>query len=336
MKLSILDQAPISDGQSAYDALETATKLAQLGDRLGYERYWIAEHHDLFGLACPNPDVMLGVLGTKTKNIRLGAGAVLLPYYEPFRVAETYNLLATLFPNRIDLGLGRAPGGSAEVSLALTDNYLEQVGKFPAKVTELQSFLTGSFPKEDTFAKISPTPVPTIPPTVWMLGTSAKSAQLAAEQGLSYTFGHFMTSEDGPEIVQQYRKQFVSNTDKATPYVTVAVEVVCAETTEQAERIASSSILWKVRQDQQGSKQLIPSVEEADNYAYSEAELVKAEKIKRRMIIGNQVEVATTLQALQEQYNADEWMVITITHNEEAKYRSYELIKEALSYIERI
>src|SRR5690625_3759696 len=131
LKLSILDQAPISAGKTSQYALQSAVRLAQLGEKLGYERYWIAEHHDLFGLACPNPDVMLGVIGSQTNKIKIGAGAVLLPYYKPFRVAETYNLLTTLFPERIDLGIGRAPGGSAEVSMALSNNYLEQVRKYP-------------------------------------------------------------------------------------------------------------------------------------------------------------------------------------------------------------
>src|SRR5690625_1931294 len=160
MKLSILDQSPISQGQSAQDALTDSITLAKLGDSLGYKRYWIAEHHDLFGLACPNPDVMLGVIGAQTKRIKLGAGAVLLPYYKPFRVAETYNLLATLFPGRIDLGIGRAPGGSAEVSQALSDNYLEQVRKYPELLDELLRFLQGDFPSDHIFSKIKPTPVP--------------------------------------------------------------------------------------------------------------------------------------------------------------------------------
>src|SRR5690625_4995391 len=141
MKVSILDQSPISVGMTEQDALQASIRLAQHGERLGYERYWIAEHHDLFGLACPNPSVMLSAIGAQTRNIRIGAGAVLLPYYKPYYVAETYNLLATLYQGRIDLGLGRAPDGSAEVSLALSDNYLAEVQKHPEKIAELQAFL---------------------------------------------------------------------------------------------------------------------------------------------------------------------------------------------------
>src|SRR5699024_606504 len=165
--------------------------LAKQCEELGYHRYWIAEHHDLFGLACPNPDVMLGAIGSRTEKIRIGAGAVLLPYYKPFRVAETYHLLATLFPNRIDLGLGRAPGGSAEVSLALTDNYLHQVRHYEDDIDTLLQFFHPSS-GDQPYGNITPTPVPETAPHTWILGTSERSAKLAAEKGLHYAFADFM------------------------------------------------------------------------------------------------------------------------------------------------
>lgn len=228
LKLSILNQAPISEGQTAQSALDKAVKLAQLGDELGYHRYWIAEHHDLFGLACPNPDVMLGVIGSTTETIRIGAGAVLLPYYKPFRVAETYNLLETLFPGRVDLGLGRAPGGSAEVSLALADNYLEQVKNYPGDIDELLRFLYNEHAEDHPNGNISPTPVPNHPPETWLLGTSEKSALLAAEKGMNYAFGHFMTDKDGPEVVKTYRNRHSEN-HNSRGHVIIAVNVICAE-----------------------------------------------------------------------------------------------------------
>lgn len=327
MKLSILDQAPIAQGQTAREALETAIGLAQLGDQLGYERYWIAEHHDLFGLACSNPSVMLSAIGSKTEKIRIGAGAVLLPYYQPFHVAETYNLLATLYPNRVDIGLGRAPGGSAEVSLALVDNYLQEVGKFPEKITTLEQFLTGTMPEESMYAKVTPTPVPEVSPSLWILGTSEKSALLAAEKGLSYAFGHFMTSEEGPKIVQTYRDAFSPATNKS-PYVIGAIEVVCADSTAEAERIAMSSLLWKINQNKQATDLTIPTIKEAENYPFTTEELEKIERMKQKMVIGNPQEVKEKMLALQADYEADEWMVITSTHDPNHTYRSYELLKE--------
>lgn len=322
MKLSILDQSPISVGQSAKEALENSVKLAQLGEKLGYERFWIAEHHDLYGLACPNPDVMLGIIGTSTKKIRIGAGAVLLPYYRPYRVAETYNLLATMFPGRIDLGIGRAPGGSAEVSMALSDNYLKEVRYFPKKLESLINYLY------KTDLDVTPTPVPNESPIVWLLGTSEKSAMLAAEKGLPYAFGHFMTNSNGQEAVQLYRKHFHSKND-SKPYVIVAISVICAQTNEQAYDLALSQFLWKLKQ-LKNSKEAsqIPSVKEAKMYMYNEAEKEEWETFKRNAIIGDPTEVKRQLFNLQKGYKADEWMIVTITHSIEAKFKSYELIAQ--------
>lgn len=323
MKLSILDQSPISTGQTAKEALENSIKLAQLGEKYGYERFWIAEHHDLYGLACPNPDVMLGIIGTKTEKIRIGAGAVLLPYYKPYRVAETYNLLATMFPGRIDLGIGRAPGGSAEVSMALSDNYLKQVRYFPNTLQSLIDYLY------KTEFDASPTPIPDKPPEVWLLGTSDKSAKLAAEKGLPYAFGHFMTNSNGQAAVQQYRQHF-SSKHASKPYVIVAVTVVCAQTNEQAYDLALSPFLWKLKQ-QKNSKEAsqIPTYKEAKMYPYSDTEKEEWEEFRQNTIIGNPEEVKKQLLQLQNIYKADEWMIVTITHSIEAKFKSYELLAQS-------
>ena len=197
MKLSILDQSPISSNQTAKEALNESMELAKLGELLGYTRYWITEHHDLTGLASSAPEVMLGYIGANTNTIRIGSGAVLLPHYKPFKVAEVYNTLATLFPGRVDVGLGRAPGGSAEATNALSDNFLQNVYKMPSLVKEFLHFLDSDFPSDHEFSKISASPVPEVAPVPWLLGTGKKSALLAAENGLSYAFGHFMSEEDG-------------------------------------------------------------------------------------------------------------------------------------------
>lgn len=328
MKLSILDQSPVSVGMTEKEALEMSIRLAKHGESLDYERYWIAEHHDLFGLACPNPGVMLGAIGAHTSTIRIGAGAVLLPYYKPYHVAETYNLLATLYPGRIDLGLGRAPGGPAEVSLALADNYLKEVRDYPNKVTELQSFLDRSFPKDNLYHNISPTPIPEEGPLLWMLGTSEKSAKLAAEKGLSYAFGHFMTDKDGPEIVQEYRLNMGEHHPDEEAYVTVALSAICAETTEEANDLALSQCLWKIRQETLEADVHIPSVEEAKEYEFTPEEIERVEAMKNKMIIGNPEEVHAELMKLDEQYAADEYMIVTIVHEEAAKLKSYALIKQ--------
>ncbi|WP_099159955.1 LLM class flavin-dependent oxidoreductase [Virgibacillus ndiopensis] len=332
MKLSILNQAPISAGTSAKDALIESVKLAQLGERLGYTRYWIAEHHDMSGLACPTPDVMLGIIGTQTSRIRIGSGAVLLPHYKPFKVAETYNMLATLFFNRIDLGLGRAPGGSAEATMALSDNFLEQVKKMPESLDELLHFIHNDFSKGDMYTKIKPTPVPQISPEPWLLGTSEKSAILAAEKGMAYAFGHFMSDQEGPSIVRNYVKKYKHKYSGMNPKAIVAVSVICAETTIEAEEIAESAFIWSVQRAKGEDTNGVPSIEDAKNYAYSNEEHEMIHKWKRKMIIGNPREVRSKLEELQKLYNVNEFMLVTITHSYEARLKSYELIaKEMLS-----
>lgn len=329
MHLSILDQAPISVGMTALDALHASIELAELGDRLGYSRFWMAEHHDLSGLACPSPDVMLGIIGAKTSNIRIGSGAVLLPHYKPFKIAETYNLLATLYPDRVDLGIGRAPGGSAEVTMALSDNFLENVRNMPDSLDNLLHFLHNNFPKNHMNAKINPSPVPKTPPKPWLLGTSEKSAILAAEKGMAYAFGHFMSAHEGPAIVRKYINDFSGEQGSSKPEVIVTVSVICAETSEEAEELALSGKLWSVKRAK-GEDVGIPTVEEAKDYPYSPEEFDSIKKSKQKTIIGNPQEVKHQLESLQKLYNANELMIVSLTHSTKAKLKSYQLIAKEM------
>jgi len=325
MKLSILDQSPISKGSNAKQALESTLELATLADKWGYTRYWIAEHHDLDGLASPAPDILLGMIGQQTKKIRLGAGAVLLPNYRPYNIAERYNLLATLFPERIDLGIGRAPGGSAEVSIALAGNFLEQVRKTPELIDELNHFLKQDFPPDNMFAKISAAPVPEASPVPWLLGTSEKSAKLAAEKALPYVFGHFMSNQNGPEIMKSYYDNYVG----ANPKAIVTISVICAETIEEAENQAKSNLLWKVLQSKGEGKNGVPSIEEANEYPYTDDDLNLIETMKRNQIVGDPDLVKREIESLQAAYQTDECMIVTITHSYEDRKKSYQLLANA-------
>ena len=272
MRLSILDQSPISSNQTPYDALNESMKLAQAGEALGYTRYWIAEHHDLPGLACSAPEVMISYIGANTNRIRIGSGAVLLPHYRPFKVAEIFNMLATLFPNRIDIGIGRAQGGSAEAANALSANYLQSLRNFPALVRELLHFIDDDFPTDNDYSKISASPIPENPPVPWLLGTSKKSALLAAENGMPYTFGHFMSDNDGAAIIQEYIDTFKPRKEGQTPQVIVTVSVICGETTERAEEIAASSSSGLYKQKKGKVHLGIPSITEAKQYKLTEKE----------------------------------------------------------------
>jgi luciferase family oxidoreductase group 1 len=329
MQLSILDQAPISNNQTAQEALQSSLELALAGDRLGYVRFWIAEHHDLLGLACSAPEVMLSYIGAHTKNIRIGSGAVLLPHYKPYKVAEVFNMLATLFPNRIDIGIGRAPGGSAEATEALSDQFLQKVWDMPNLVEELLHFLYRDFPGEHRFSSLKAMPQPEVVPETWLLGTSKKSALLAAKNGLDYAFGQFMSDENGAKIIQQYKKDFKPRFPHQKPKCSVTVSVFCAETKEEAEEIALSSLIWSMTREKSG-RVGVPSIEEAKRYTMNQLEREKLEKMKQKMIIGDPQMVKESLYLLKERYQADEIMIVTITHSLSDKIKSYELISESI------
>ncbi|MCH1625715.1 LLM class flavin-dependent oxidoreductase [Fredinandcohnia quinoae] len=330
MKLSILDQAPISNNQTAQEALFESVKLAQVGEELGYTRYWIAEHHDLPGLACSAPEVMLGYIGSKTNQIRIGCGAVLLPHYKPYKVAELYNMLATLFPNRIDIGIGRAPGGSAEATNALSNNFLQHVWDMPNSVKDLLHFIHKDFPEGHEFQHLTAAPYPDNHPAPWLLGTSKKSALLAAENGMAYVFGQFMSENNGEEIIQQYLKSFKPRKEGDKPRVIITITAFCAETIEEAEEIALSSLIWNIQRGKGEVTKGVPSISEAKQYQLTEKEYDTLEKMKHKIIIGNPETVKIKLHDLQTQYHADEIMIVTITHSPKDRIKSYELIADAV------
>lgn len=319
LKLSILDQSPVTPGKTAKEALEATVELAKAADRLGYNRYWVAEHHDLTGLASPAPDILLGMIGAQTENIRIGSGAVLLPHYRSYQVAERYNLLATLYPGRVDLGIGRAPGGSAKAAIALAGNFLEQIKNMREKLDELLKFLQQDFPDEHTYAKIKASPVPDNPPVPWLLGTSEKSALLAAEKGMSYAFAHFMTDENGPAILQKYRE-----TGKGATLV--AVSVICAETTEEAEDLAFRSMLQRIRQEAGGTK----------TAALSDEEEEELNEMREKTIIGNPLEVREQLLELSKAYQTDELMIVTITPDYQTRRESYEWVAREFDLTDKL
>ncbi|MGJ9457547.1 LLM class flavin-dependent oxidoreductase [Oceanobacillus sp. CF4.6] len=324
MKLSILDQAPVTKGRKAKEALEATIELAELADVLGFTRYWVAEHHDLDGLSSPAPDILLGIIGSKTDKIRLGSGAVLLPNYKPYNIAERYNVLATMFPGRIDIGLGRAPGGSAEVSIALAGNFLKKVRKMPELIDELTHFLQRDFPEDHMFSKVTATPIPETPPVPWLLGTSGKSAKLAAGKGMPYVYGHFMSNENGAEIMKSYFDHHSTKNPKAF----VAVSVICAETNEEAQELAKSNILLRVLQTKGEGKNGVPSVKEATEYPYSDDDLQMMQNMNDNQIIGDPATVRNKLEELQQEYGTDEFMIVTITHSYEARRKSYQLLAD--------
>jgi len=293
IRASVLDLSPIYQGVDPRAALQQSVLLAQTAEALGYTRYWVSEHHDMPRLASSAPEVLLAHIGAVTNHIRIGSGAVLLPNYRPYKVGEVFALLATLYPERIDLGVGRAPGGSAHASLAISGNFLEQVGRMGEAVKDLSAILLNEYQVEGE--PVIARPVPPVPPQLWLLGTKQKSAQYAAENGAGYVFGHFMSEQSGEDIVASYREHFQPSRHFAQPQVIVAVSVYCAQSEEEAAQVASER---------------------------------QAAPFAGRMVIGTAEQVQEQLQALVRSYEADEIMVITDIPDYEKRLRSYQRLAE--------
>lgn len=309
MQLSILDQSPILEKASAEQALHESNKLAQLGECFGYKRYWLTEHHNFKELASSTPEVLLAYIGANTEKIRIGAGAILLPHYKPYKIAETFHTLACLFPGRIDLGLGRAPGGSAEATMALSDQYLQKVYQFPDAVKELLQFLQSNFASDHIFSKVSPVPLPKISPEVWLLGTSAKSAKLAANYGLAYAFGQFMSENDGVAIFDEYKEGFQPQYLNH-PKMLVTVNVICAETTEKAKQI------------------YIESQNRFKASGVEKQEMDEREFNQEKIIIGNPKEVKAKLEELANRNRIEEIMINTVATTYKNRTESFKLLAE--------
>jgi len=303
LTLGVLDLVPAFDGTDDAAALAQAVRLARAAESSGYRRYWAAEHHDMPGLACPAPEILLANVGARTNSIRLGTGALLLPHYQPLKVAETFHMLASLYPGRIDLGLGRAPGGNAHVSMALSGNFLERVRRLPDTLRDLAALFAGTYSYEGQPVRARPTPPS--PPEPWMLGTNVKSAAYAAQLGLGYAFGQFMSDTPGEEALRAYREAFRPSAFLQEPRAIAAVGVVCAPTDEEARALAARTAGFLNEGTESGG---------AD---------------ERKCIVGSPETVRRRLAELQALYGADEWLVVTMIPDYDLRIRSYELLAEA-------
>ncbi|MBM7703659.1 LLM class flavin-dependent oxidoreductase [Metabacillus iocasae] len=326
--LSVLDQSPVSSGYTAQDALKQTVELAKWTDELGYNRFWVAEHHNTNGLAGSSPLLMMTHLASQTSHIRIGSGGVLLPQYSSYKVAEDVQLLENLYPNRIDLGLGRSPGGDALTRLALTDGVRKSLNEFPRQVQSLIGHLTDSLPREHDFYGVRAFPKSETKPQLWQLGINKRGGRAAGELGISFTFGHFIQPIGGQEAIQSYHDSFVPSSYQQTPHTNVCIFVVCAETEEEATMHAKTLDLWLLKVER-GGDTTVPSIDEASRYVYTDEERKKIERNRRRMLVGDVATVKRALLFLQEKYQNDEFLIITNIHDFEAKKKSYALLAEA-------
>jgi len=322
MQLSILDQSPVLGSGGARRAIEETLALARRADELGFHRYWLAEHHAIAALADPCPEVLLARLGAETRRIRVGTGGVLLPYYSAFRVAETFRMLEALYPGRVDLGVGRAPGGDARTAQAVAGGGFPDASHFPQQMWELTALLEN----EHRPVRLQPE-VETVP-EVWLLGSSDYSGALAAELGLPFAFAHFINPRGGDMVSRLYRENFKPNGRRVQARVIVCTFAIVAATDEEAERLAAPIDLRRLHMALNIDSP-VPTAEEAAAHRYSDEERRYVLSQRPRAVIGGPEKAKRELQEMVERYGADELMVLTITGDYESRRRSYELLIDA-------
>ncbi len=339
--LSVLDLSPVSSGSTGRDALRNTLDLAKLADRLGYKRYWLAEHHNLPSVASSAPEVMIGAVADATENIRVGSGGMMLPNHASLKVAETFRVLEALHPNRIDLGIGRAPGTDPRTAYALRrapgedgSAFHAAADRFPEQLGELFAFSGDGFPEGHPFAPVSAVPEDVSLPPIWLLGSSDYSAEAAAEVGTGFAFAsHFSPMEPGA-VMRYYRENFKPSETLPEPHAILATSVICAETDERASELSSSMELSWLRM-QTGNPQPLSSVEEAMDYPYTPMERTRIEAYRRTQISGSPATVREKVEALAEATQADEVMVTTMVYEHTERLASYERLVKAGGFASR-
>ena len=330
IQLSVVDQSPVRKGGTARDALTETVELARAVEQLGYRRFWVAEHHNLANFAGTSPEILIGQIAANTHSIRVGSGGVMLPHYSAFKVAEVFRMLETLFPGRIDLGIGRAPGSDQITAAALAYPRPQlDVRHYPVVVRDLLNFLNDTVDAEHPFASLHAGPGEFTAPEVWLLGSRADSAAMAAEMGLPFSFAHFfgLATEHGPAIAEMYRQNFQPSEYLSEPKVNVALQVLCAESDEDAQRIGASRNLSRVR-SVQNIREGVPPIEEALAYEYRPDEWAYLSKLKESYIDGTPEYVRDEIEALADTYDTNDIGIVTICYDFADRVRSYELVAE--------
>jgi luciferase family oxidoreductase group 1 len=334
LRLSALDQSPISEGATGADALRHSIDLAQLCDRLGYRRYWVAEHHGTPMLASPSPEALIGPIAASTERIRVGSGGVMLPHYSPLKVAETFSMFAGLFGDRIDLAVGRAPGSDQKTAYALQrDRRHAAPDDFPEQLLELLAFLENRLQPDHPYRYLADLPGRPYRPVPWLLGSSPQSAVWAGQLGLPYAFADFINPE-GAAIAERYRREFTPSERLEKPCTIVAVWALAAETDAEGERLSASHRM-AMRLFLTGKLIRVPPVETALAFLADPANRSPLGGRGRRRISGSPETVRRRVEEVAAEYQADEVMIVTITHEHAVRRRSYELIAAAFGLVDR-
>ena len=326
--LSVLDLSPVTTATAGAVALRNSLDLARLADRLGYTRYWLAEHHNLASIASTAPEVMIGQVAAVTSRIRVGSGGVMLVNHAPLMVAERFKVLEALFPGRIDLGLGRAPGTDPVTSYALRRRQDVREGDdFLERFQELVLLERGGFPPEHPFRNVHAMPTDVALPPIWLLGSSGYSAELAAAVGMGFAFAHHFSDHDPASAMQSYRIHFKPSAALPEPRAILAVAAIAADSDAEAEKIAASADLHFVRRSK-GEFAPLPSPEEAADYPFAPVDRQRIARHRERLLVGSADRVKKRLLALRDAASADELMITTMVYAHAARRRSYELLAE--------
>jgi luciferase family oxidoreductase group 1 len=329
LPLSVLDLSPVAAASSGAAALRNSLDLARLADRLGFTRYWVAEHHNLPSIASSAPDIMIGQIAASTERMRVGSGGIMLPNHAPLVIAERFKVLEALFPGRIDLGLGRAPGTDPVTAYALRRRHdAGDDDDFLQRFQELVLFESSAFPDGHPFRSVRAMPADVALPPIWLLGSSGYSAELAALVGAGFAFAHHFADHDAAAAMLSYRDRFRPSAARTTPYAILACAAVCADTDAEAERLAATIDLNFVRR-RRGEYLPLASPEDALAHPYSPAERALIARNRARLFVGSKATLLARLMPLIAATRADEVMVTTMVYDHAARRRSYELLAQA-------
>ena len=332
LRLNVLDQSPIRPGSTAREALLETVQLARLADRLGYTRFWVSEHHNTHTLAGSTPEVLIAHLGSQTQRIRLGSGGVMLPHYSALKVAENFRLLESLFPGRIDLGMGRAPGGDRLTAHALNPSNTFSEQDFVEQLMDLQAYLRDEKVPDTIHERVMAAPQAATIPELWLLSSSGQSGLFAAHLGMAFSFAQFINGNGGPAAVRQYRERFRPSRELAAPLANVAVFLLCADTEEKAQELRAAMDLMLLRFGK-GERGSFPTPAEVAAYQFTPEDHAHLAFNRNRVVSGTPAQVHAQLTQMAAEYGVDEITAVTITARFEDRVRSYELLAEAFELV---
>lgn len=330
VKLGLLDYAQVDEGSDAREALTNAVELAQLAESLNYQRFWLAEHHNVPAFASSSPELMMMRIADATTNIRLGSGGVMLPHYSPFKVAENFRVLEGYHPGRIDLGIGNTVG-TPIVNNVLNETKEKKLS-YRKSIADIKQYILDDVDETHRFFGVTANPVIPSQPDMWVLSTSIARAKMAAEMGIGFTYGHFLTGMDrssiGVEAIQMYREHFTPSPFMQKPCVILAPMIVVADTEAEANAYRDALDVWLLGKDNFSFYDQFPSVATAQAYAFTEAERAIVQANRKKMIIGDKKAVQEQLYALIDMFHVDEVLAVLLLPTFAARKRAVQLISE--------